>query len=220
MTLGHHTGNPAGAVQSLSLSQTGVAVLSDLVVRANVFKVTATDVQIKTGSNTASLTTDNTNLVSNTIIKAPGFVTTGPITATGQTLAVGPITATSLTASAAISGATVGATGAITAGTTVNAATGTAGGFRADKAAYLGDTNGAVIRRTDWAGGNSQLSVYAGTIRMDGGSTVIANQPDVYNNIGIRWFNGNPGTHYGWLGPVVYSASDPGGPNGTIWVIP
>jgi hypothetical protein len=215
VTFGHHPSNPAAVVPSVTLSPTGLNVVSDLAVKTDVLKVTATNMQFRTSTKTVVLTTDTVGLVSDSSIRAPGFISTGAITATGQTITAGSITATS-----GVTTGTLNATGASTLAAVTAASLSATAGLTVSGGKYLGNASGAVIQGPNWVAGNTEVRVYAGSARFDGGSTIIANQPDVYNNVGIRWFNGNPGTHFGWLGPVVYSGSDPGGPNGTIWVIP
>ena len=61
-----------------------------------VLSVDATGVSVKTGSNTAKLSTDNTNLVSDMPVKVPSLNTTGAVTA-GTLSATASVTAASAT---------------------------------------------------------------------------------------------------------------------------
>ncbi len=214
VTFGHHPGNPANVVPALTLSPTGVAVVSDLSVRTGVLKVTANDVQIKaTGTKTVVLTTDAAGLVSDSPIKAPSFTSTGGMTLTAGITAAS-LSAGNITSSGAVNTATLAASGAVTA-----ASLSAAGGLTVGGASYQGNASGAVIKGANWAAGKTQVLVYTDYLQITDGTTYMDNQLAVRQNRPINFYNA-AGTHIGYGGPVIYSSGDPGGPNGTIWVIP
>lgn len=216
VTLGHHPGNSALVLPSISLSPQGVDIVSNFSVRTSILKVTAADIQMKTGTKNVVLTTDAAGLVVDSPIKAPSLNITGAISAASITAAAITVTGAITATGQALSVGSVAASAGITAGTTVTATS----GFRTGTAAYLGDANGAVIRRADWAAGNSQIGVYGAKISLDGGTTEVTSQLAIMGGRSINWYNSS-GTHVGYGGNVIYSSAEPTGiPNGTIWVIP
>ncbi len=214
VTMGHHPNNVANVVPALAFSPTGLDVMTDFRVRTSVLRVTASDVQIKTGATAAALTTDATSLVSNVTIKAPGFISSGPISAPSQSVTVGSVTAGTISSTGAINTVSISASGAISA-----ASLSAAGGLTVGSAKYEGNASGAVIKGANFAAGKTQMLVYTDYVQIIDGTTYMDNQLAIRQNRAINFYNA-AGTHIGYGGPVIYSSSDPGGPNGTIWVIP
>jgi hypothetical protein len=215
--LGHHTGNPAAAVDTLAFSPTGLNVVSDFSVKTTVFKVTVNDLQIKIGSNKlVTLTTDATSLVSDSPIKAPSFTSTTAMTV-GTTLnVVGATTVAALTASGVVTAPSLVVNGPASAAQYTSSGATTAGGLKAGGGQYYGDANGAVIQRI--AGGpqilvNTALE-FKGGVNMD-----VDNQLRVMSGRPIEFRNAANTATLGFGGPVFVGPTDPGGmPNGTIWV--
>lgn len=244
-------GTSVDTAAGVNLSHTGAAgkgvtftptqVTIDLPLVNGALTTTVNNVGVQTPTfKKALLTTNATELLSDTPLAVPAVRLTGTGTvldATGKAVTVGALTATSLAlgAGAITTTGTVG-TGALTATSltapTLNVSgTGTINGvtfpgnyvqastgYVAGAGYYRGDTSGpsgagaAVMGYRNPAGG----AISGPTISID--SSLI----HVRGGQGVAWHNA-AGTHTSWISPVIVSGSDPGAanyPDGTIWIIP
>ena len=197
---------------------------------------TANNMAVQTpAQKKATLSTNATELVSDTPLAIPNVRLTGTgtaIDATGKAVTVGALTAASLalgggaiTGAGSIAATSVASSGAITAPavtisglSTINGTTFQAGyteatsGYVSQAGYFRGDGNGAVMSYRNPSGGAAsahQLQGRSDMIRLFGGQ-------------GIGWHNAG-GTHVAWISPVIVSGSDPGAanyPDGTIWIVP
>lgn len=230
---------PKDDAAGVTLSHTGAAgkgitlgpanVIMDLPVNAynGLLTADASGVGVKTTAmKQALLSTNATELVSDTIVSVPGLhLTAGTLDATGRPATVGALTAVSatipnLTLSGTLSGAGVlnGGSGTI-GGVAMSGNRATASsGFRAGIGLFSGDASSAIMSAI---GGTPYLQVStAGGVFSGGG------QFDFYTY--VRFLNGtNPVYYYNAnsgsvnIAPSFYSAGDPGAgyfPDGTIWV--
>ena len=189
--------------------------------------VDGTGLTLKTGAKTAKLTTDATNLVSDSPITATGATLSGPLTGTTATLS-GTLT---LSGSAGISmgtGSITGGTftGAVNTSGTVNGGNGTIGGVGLGTvAASMASAPSGVIAQGGLLSGDAN-SGYLRYRNPSGGALSTSQMTMDATYIRFRVPNGIPvdkadGAFTGaWLGGAIYSATDPGAanfPNGTIW---
>ena len=224
VTFGHHQGNPATTtIPSVSLSPTGLTVVSDLVVRgtggsADIFKITKDDVRITTGvgNKTVVFTTNAAGLVSNFPITAPGFISTGGAVTMAGAVSVGSLTATGTVKANTITvDTTLTATGAADASQFTAKGAGTAGGFKAAGGQFYGDANGAVIQRI---AGGPQIYVNTAVEIKGGTNTDVDNQLRVLTGRPIEYRNTANNATLGYSGPVIVSAtslSAPTAPSGS-----
>jgi hypothetical protein len=194
-------------------------------VMGGVLGVNLTGVTVKTGARTATLTTDATNLVSDSPISAPGGTLTGPLTATAITLS-GTLTAQSgISLSGTLTGGVLnGSSGTIggvaLSGNFVNASV----GLVSQQGYFQGDGSSALMRQrnpSNGAIGTSYLQVTIGDIVAGGnGSFYMYPSLRIMGGKGIPWHNAG-GSHVAWISPCIYSATDPGAanyPDGTLWI--
>lgn len=211
-----------------------VDITHDLNVLGGVLTTRATGVGIKVGTKTALLSTDAANLISDTPLSVPGVIIsgTGTISAAGKNVTTGALTADSITTAGTL---TAGAANvaSLTATGNVNGAAGVIGGVTlsgnfivspsgmASSYGYFnGDTNGALMRYRNPSNG-ALSSTYVQATNAD---INLSSQGGGYVSIfsqgrGVRWYNAS-NVHDRWVGLVYVGSSDPGGPDGTIWVQP
>ena len=220
----------AGGDKGMTFTPTGISTDLPLTVLGGILTANATEVSIKTGTATAKLTTDATNLVSDKAITAPGIKLTGTdpvIDATGKNAILGILDATTINAT------TITATGALTGGvgSVVNGVSfpgnyvQASSGFVVSAGYHYGDANGALMRYRNPSTGAVSATTYFqvndGVINAVGGVFDIYSQMRVRDNA-IQFLN-SAGTHLGWGGCVVYTATAltaANYPEGTIWVSP
>lgn len=230
-----HTGSGAKGVQLTPTSLLVDAPSTNWLNGVGVLDVTG--LALKVGAKTAKLSTDATNLVSDSPIKAPSLASDGAISAVGA-ITAGSLSAASatFTTSLTLTGATVnggilnGASAAINGVQIGNAVAHGAGGVRADaqgyhaqQGAFYGDGSGAFVRQRNPSGG----AYGAASLQVTSDRTNVAS--DMYINTGylrimggrgIPWHNAG-GTHQAWISPCIYSGPDPGAsnfPDGTLWI--
>jgi hypothetical protein len=185
------------------------------------------------GQRKATLTTNATELVSDTQIAAPGLRLTGALSASGQTATVGALTATSL----ALGGGTLSSTGAVNVASV--STTGTISGA-ALSISGAGSINGVSFQSGSWVSANSGYVAQAGYFSGDSGQAMMgyrnpssgvpsstylsANSTrfNLFGGQGILWYTSG-GSAVAWISPVIVSGGDPGFgnyPDGTIWIQP
>lgn len=228
VVFGHHPGNPANVVPAVSLSPTGLSVVSDLTVRNGVLTVSASDIRISTGGNkTVVLTTDGAGLVSDMPIKAGGFTSTGPITATNQNITAGTVTATSTLSSdgPVTAKSTLAVTSTLTAGglnvsgdrITLGSASPGTGASLLYTTPYSGSAVASVLRGANFVAGKTQLIVHTDYVQLYDGTTYVDNQMMVRGGRSVFYYN-SAGTFTGYGAGVYYGAAPTNPANGTIWV--
>jgi hypothetical protein len=202
----------------------------------NTLNVDATGVNVKTGTAVAKLTTDATHLLSDKPLKISAVdLTSGTgtvIDATAKTVAVGTLTSTqvnttNMSLSGTLSGGVLNGSSGTIGGVTLSGNYAQANsGYVANEGYFYGDSTGAIMRQRDAGTGTVSASYIqiqdAENIVIDGGTTWFRGAGRIDNpSLPLdQWLWVTPGAD-GWLGPVIYSASDPGAanyPNGTIWV--
>jgi hypothetical protein len=209
-------------------------------VMTGVMLVDNSGVSIRTGAKTAKLTTDATNLISDSPFSAPSVVLTGTgvvFNAAGKSATLGTLTADTVTAttlnvttvSANVLNGSSGVIGGVQVGT--GAAHGS-GGVRADAqglhaqwGAFYGDGANAFVRPRNpatgvYGGGYIQVNNDANIYMQGPGSTYMNNYLRIMGGRGVPWHNAG-GTHVAWIAPVIYSGGDPGAanyPDGTLWI--
>lgn len=221
-----HTG---AAGKGATFGPSSVVVDLPLNVYNGLLTADATGVGVKTTAmKQALLTTNATELLSDTALAAPSLRLSGTgtvLNAAGKAVTVGALTADSATIP------NISLTGTLSGGGVLNGASGTIGGvamsanratasagFLAQAGLFSGDGSSAVMRAN---GGGPYLQIStAGGVYSGGG------QFDFYNT--VRLLNGNVLVYYNSsnsvavnVAPSLYSAGDPGAanfPDGTIWV--
>jgi hypothetical protein len=220
-----HTGAAGKGVQ---LTPTSVLIDAPTTNFLNgVHVVDATGITVKVGAKTAKLSTDATNLVSDSPIKAPSAVidaitTSGAISA--GSISAPSATITNIGMSGTLSGGIINGASGLIGGVAMasNIATAT-GGYVSQQGYFSGTSNSAVMRQraANGAVGSAyleaqttdlQVKAPAGNIWMDGTTRFMGGRS-------VPWHNA-AGTHVAYCGPVIYSGGDPGAgnfPDGTIW---
>jgi hypothetical protein len=227
-----HTGAAGKGVQ---LTPTSVLIDAPTTNFLNgVHVVDATGITVKVGTKTAKLSTDASNLVSDSPIKAPSGIidaitTSGAISA--GSISAASATLTNIGMSGTLSGGIVnGASGLIGgvrlggAGVLANNAIADSGGFVSQQGYFYGTSNSGVVRQRNPSTGalgtayleaqaaDLQIKATTGNIWMDGTTRFMGGRS-------VPWHNA-AGTHVAYCGPVIYSGGDPGAgnfPDGTIW---
>lgn len=200
----------------------------------------ATGVTIKVGSNKAAkLTTDATNLISDTPVTIPGGTFTALLNAASLTIPAGGtltaptgnftivLTTAALTVNGAITAAGVGhllggvvfpGSGRIAALPGASGLNG--GGYVSGQGYFYGDSSSAVVRQRDpstGAWGATLFQVFRDKFEFrGGGECYMDSQLRIASNRSILWDNSGMTS-----GPNVWSATDPGAanfPDGTLWI--
>lgn len=174
-----------------------------------------TAVRVKTGTATASLTTDATALVSDVQIKAPSATLTGALAAASISN-TGAITTTSVVASGNVQAATLNISGTSTLGV-VNSGNHTVTGTLTASAAITGSTSvqGGSILLT---GTTVKHATLAGTVTLTADAVISGGQVVLNASSGPARYGSTSGP---FLACSVASASDPGVgnyPEGTLWL--
>ena len=224
-------GHSAAGGKGLTFSSTGMSSDTTFAINGGILTVSDTAVTIKTGTKTASLTTDATYLISDTPLSAPSLALTGTgtvLAAAGKTMTIGTITATTVTASGAITanGALTGDSGSIN-GVAFNPNYVVASsGYVCSDGYFHGNTNGAIIRQRnlgDGAIGSAYIHVLSTYMQSVGSYHDFHSTPRVMGERSIQFYNAANDAVLGYGGPVVYTStaiSAANYPNGTIWVAP
>jgi hypothetical protein len=205
-------------------------------VMGSVLAVDGTGVTVKTGAKTAKLTTDANNLISDTPVSAPGFITAGALTATGNITGAsatltGTLTVPNISLSGTLTGGVLNGTSGLIGGVTLGSNTvqpggGATGGMQSNQGHFYGDGTSAVMRQRPALGGTwspTFVQVTANNVVVGGGAPQFFDvNPTMryYGGKGIQWMNAG-GTLQAWISPVIYAASDPGAtnfPDGTLWL--
>jgi len=197
-----------------------------------VLTTTANNVAVQTPSQKkAILSTNATDLVSDTPVSVPGLkVTAGTVDMTGRTTTVGALTATSLalgsgtmSTTGAVSGGSFAATGALSGGTLTVTGTGTINGVTFPAANQVNASAGFVAQ-SGYHGGDANGAIFA--YRNPAGGAVSAHQLqahtdhlDLYGGQSIMWHN-TAGSGVAWIAPTIISpsATATDWPDGTIWI--
>lgn len=215
---------------------TYVGTNADLRVQGGVLTVTATDVNIKTGAKTAKLTTDATNLISDTPITAPSLALTGAGTvfsAPGKTVAVGTLTAdsatiTNLTVSGTLSGGVLNGPSGTIGGVQLSGSYAYAAGLVASSGLFYGGTTAAYMRYRNPSDA-SLGAAYIAVVKSGATEYTMMSSPGLIYMDGdqawrtgstVYWYNA-AGALKAYGGLIVYATTDPGAANyppGTLWI--
>ena len=230
-----HTG---AAGKGITFAPTQVSIDTATVNIGNgLLTTTANNMALQTpAQKKATLSTNATELVSDTPIAAPGLrLTAGTLNAAGLTTTVGALSATSLalgtgpiTGAGAITSGPITSSGTITGTTLAISGTGNIGGasgvvfngtwiaapqgFVANAGYFNGDSSQAIMayrNSTNGAVAAAQLTADSTRLNLRGGQ-------------GMLWWNA-AGQGVAWISPVIVSGTDPGAanyPDGTIWIVP
>ena len=226
--------------KGVSFTPTNVNITANFTVLGGVLGADPTGVTVKTGGHPAKLSTDASNLVSDSPIKAPSIISDGALSAGAVTASSITVSGTSTLAGVTLSGTITG--GTISPTTVVNGASGTIGGVKlgttdigganivsasegiqSQLGMFYGDSTGAYLRQraANKGGlGPAHVKVTDTTVALEGTVTQVNNQLQVRGGRSIAWYNA-AGTQLGNSGVVVYDTNvnlpAANYPEGTIW---
>ena len=198
-------------------------------VMGGVLGVDGTGVTVKTGAKTVKLTTNATDLVSDSPISGTTLTLSGTLTGVNATLS-GTLTSPNIAMSGTLTGGVLNGTSGTIGGIGIasNIITIPAGGLGANAAGiqasqgyFYGDANGALIRQRTSAGvapGAPYVQVTSSIVGLNGTTVEFVGQPKVLSNRSVQYVT-TAGLMNG--GPVIVQTSDPGVanvPEGTIWI--